>query len=121
MGGVHPGPDLPGAAPPTCSPETQVYGVCLVCVWCVCLSVIGGGCEEEGWLSQSARTSSLFFVLSCLRYCVCNEEGQPNLESNEHLVCLGGVRWLKLPQVGSTQVGVVILWVKFANIEVKDR
>ena len=57
---------------------------------CVICGVCGGG-GGKGGLVSSARTSILFFVLSCLRYC----EGQPSLESNEHLVCLVDVKWLK--------------------------
>ena len=82
---------LPGGSPATCSPETK----CMVCIWCVCLSVIGGVCEGDGWLSLECKDINFFFVLSCLWYCFCDEEGQPSLESNEHLVCLGAVRSLK--------------------------
>ena len=75
----------------------------------------------KGGLVSSARTSSLFFVLSFLWYCVCNVEGQSGLESNEHQVCLGAVGWLIWPQIGCTLVRVVILWVEVVNIECKDR
>ena len=49
----------PGSSPPTCFPETK----CMVCVWYVCLSVIGGVCEGERWLSLDCKDINFVFCI----------------------------------------------------------